>query len=137
MSLQRGRVLAEPDPGSEQLFVATVLTVRSWLHLLPFIRLSSRVFKQLDETPGCLRWAVIAEPWRKRFYTFTAWKDRDSLGAFVRTEPHAEAVRMMQVWGSPESAFAEWTGKELPGRLSEIKERLRQPTFYYKGGGST
>lgn len=118
------------------LCVASLLELRGWRYLLPFLKLSNRILKQLDDTPGLLRWAVLSEPWRKTFYTFTAWKDRPSLAAFVGTEPHAEAVRMMRAWGSPHSAFTEWTSKELPGRLSEIKERLKTPTFYYQGGGT-
>ena len=136
MALQRGRAVGEPEAGAEMLCVASRLELQRWRYLLPFIRLSNRVSKQLDEAPGLLRWAVLAEPWSKRFYTFTAWRDRSSLAAFVSTEPHAEAVRMMRVWGSPQSAFSEWSSTELPGRLSEIKDRLRQPTFYYKGGGT-
>ena len=132
MALQRGRILEEPEADVEMLCVATLLDLRGWRYLLPFMRLSNRVLKQLDGTPGLLRWAVLSEPWAKRFYTFTAWKDRGSLTAFTHTEPHAEAVRMMRVWSSPRSVFSEWTSKELPGRLSEIKDRLRQPTSYYK-----
>jgi len=135
MTLQRGRALAEPEPGAEMFCVATLLELRGYRYLLPFLKLSNRVFKQLDQTPGLLRWAVLSEPWRKTFYTFTAWRDRPSLVAFTGTEPHAEAVRMMRTWGGPHSAFAEWTSNELPGRLSEIKERLKTPTFYYQGGG--
>jgi len=132
VAFQRGRVVSDQEAGAEVLCVATVLELRGWRYLLPFMRLSGRVFTQLDETPGLLRWAVLAEPWRKRFYTFTAWKDRASMAAFINAGAHAEAVTMMRVWGSPNSAFSEWTSSELPGRLSEIKERLKQPTFTYK-----
>ena len=131
MALQRGRVLAEVEANTDMLCVATLIELRGYRYLLPFLKLSNRIFKQLDETPGLLRWAVLSEPWRKTFFTFSAWKDRPALVEFTRTEPHAEAVRMMRTWGSPQSAFTEWTSKDLPGRLSEIKERLKTPTFYY------
>ena len=156
-----GRIISEPDPAAEMLCVATLIQLRDYRYLPPFLRLNDRIFKQLDKTPGLLRWAILVEPWRMTFYTFTAWRDRPSLLAFTDAEPHAGAVRRMRTLGGPQrgnyalkdtkrlrdfadgalccvgrTASAEWTTKELPGRLSEIKERLKTPTSYYQEGGS-
>ncbi len=47
-----GREVSPAEPGTELVHVATVLHLRRWRYLSPFFRMNSRVFKQLNQTPG-------------------------------------------------------------------------------------
>ncbi len=120
-----GREVSPAEPGAELVQVATVLHLRRWLYLFPFFRMNSRVFKQLNQTPGLVRWYVKAEFRAKMFYTCTVWKDKASKDTFMVTEPHATAMKRINVWGGPRTAFVEWV--TLAGAIDwdEAKRRLR------------
>ncbi len=47
-----GGEVSAAEPGAELVTVATVLHLRKWRYLFPFFRVNSRVFKQLNQTPG-------------------------------------------------------------------------------------
>ena len=94
-----GREVSPSEPGAELLQVATVLHLRRWWYLFPFFRMCNRLFKQLNQTPGLVRWRVKAEFRAKMFYTLTVWKDRSSMDTFMVTEPHATAMKRGDVEG--------------------------------------
>ena len=92
-----GREVSPAGPGAELVQVATVLHLRRWRYLFPFFRMNSHVFKQLNQTPGLVRWRVKAEFRAKMFYTCTVWKDRSSKDTFMVTEPHATAMKRVML----------------------------------------
>jgi hypothetical protein len=95
-----------------------------------FLMLVNRIHKQLDGAEGNVAWNAWGGP--KKFYTHSIWRDRPSVNAFVRAEPHATAVRRMATWGGPDAAFAEWTDASDAVDRDETMRRLETPTFYYK-----
>ncbi|MFQ5933165.1 MAG: hypothetical protein ACE5KI_00810 [Dehalococcoidia bacterium] len=117
--------------GVEVLCVVSALPLRRWRDVIPFLRMTYRVDKQLKETPGLVRHAVKANFLRKRFWTFSAWRDRESMVEFVRSEPHATAVKRFEVWGGEGAAFAEWQSVDGSIDWTGARERLRDPTFRY------
>ena len=114
------------EQGAELVCVATVLHVRGWWHLLPFLRMSRRVFGQLSGTPGLVRWSVKAELLTRLFYTFTVWKDRSSMATFTTIEPHATAMKSIIASGGPKTAFVEWVSLDGSINWDDAKRRLRQ-----------
>ena len=120
-----GREVSPAEPGAELVYVATVLQLRRWWYLFPFMRMNSRVFKQLNQTPGLVRWRVEAEFRAKIFYTWTVWKDRSSRDTFMVTEPHATAMKRANIWGGPRTAFVEWVSSDGAIDWDEAKRRLR------------
>ena len=126
----RGEV--SPSKAGEELFcVASVLPLRGYRHVIPFMRMSMKVQRQLKTTPGLVRYAMKTDIPRKRFWTFTVWTDRKAMAAFVRTEPHATAVGRFGKWGGEGAGFAEWTSTEGKLDWNEVWERLKKPTFGY------
>jgi hypothetical protein len=123
---------AQGDNAAEHLAVATVLVLRRWQDLIPFLRLTLKVKKQLKSTPGLVWYSVNADFWRRRFYTCSLWRDRASVNAFVQAEPHATAVGRMQAWSGPGTAFAEWNTRDASIFRKEALERLQRPTFSYR-----
>ena len=93
---------------------------------MPFLRMSPRLFDQLNGTPGLVRWSVRAELLTRMFYTFTAWKDRSSIATFTTTEPHATAMKSIIARGGPKTAFVEWVSLDGTINWDEAKRRPRQ-----------
>jgi heme-degrading monooxygenase HmoA len=123
------------DAGStrqkELVHVATFLPLRRWWYIVPFLRTTSKVLKQVKGTQGVVRYAVKGDFPKRHFWTFSIWEDQDSLRRFVMTEPHATAVRKFNKWAGEGAAFVEWSSSDDIVDWTEAIERLKRPTFYY------
>ncbi len=133
MSPEKKVEVSNTNPSTEFLCIATFLPVRSWFHVIPFLRMSLRVEKQLKKTEGLIRYGLRTNLPRKQFWTLSVWKDRATANAFVGTEPHATAVRRFQKWAGRGAAFVEWNSSDGRMDWNEALQRLQNPTFYYKG----
>lgn len=51
----------------------------------------------------------------------------------MAAEPHATAVKRFAKWAGQGAAFAEWTGGDGSIDRGVPKEKMKQPSFYYKG----
>jgi hypothetical protein len=116
----------------EFLCIATFLPVKRWRDVIPFMRMSSQVEKQLKETPGLARYSLRVNLFRKRFWTFSVWGNRASTNAFVHASPHTIAVERFQEWAGEGAAFVEWSSSDGSINWKEAMRRLQTPTFYYK-----
>ena len=47
------------DSSNQYLCIATNFPVGKWRHVIPFLRMSSQVQKQLKETPGLVRFGLL------------------------------------------------------------------------------
>ena len=122
-----GKEVSPAEPDAELVYVATVLHLRRWWYLFPFFRMGSRVFEQLNQTPGLVRWRAKAEFRVGMFYTITVWKDRSSKDTFMVTEPHATAMKRINIWGGPRTAFVEWISSDGAIDWDEAKRKLQSP----------
>jgi hypothetical protein len=66
------------------------------------------------------------------FWTYSVWRSEEAIEPFVRTEPHATAIRKIAQWAAEGAAFSQW--KSTNGKIDwdETNRRLEQPTFYYR-----
>jgi hypothetical protein len=102
------------------------------LHVIAFMQMMSNVMKQVKETEGAVRYDIRADFPNKQFWTFSIWKDQDSLGRFVIAESHATAIEKFTNWAGKGTAFVEWTSPNDLVDWPEATERLKKPTFYYE-----
>ena len=126
MSPQILKQFKEVDPQKNVVATATYLPLRHWWDVIAFFRMSSRVQKQLEQTPGVIKFGLRIRPTdllRKRYYTYSIWDDRASLNAFLRTEPHATAMKRLEAWGANGAAFTDW---EMNGSAIDWDEAMRQ-----------
>lgn len=130
--MQRQVEVNRADSRDEFLCIATFLPMRRWQDVIPFLRMSSRVEKQLKATQGLVRYGLRANFFRKRFWTFSVWADRYSVNAFVAGEPHATAVGRMSEWAGEGAAFVEWHSSDGSIQWNEALERLKKPSSYYR-----
>lgn len=121
-------------PAGEVLWVATFLPVRRWRDVIAFIRGSSRVEEQLQRTAGLIGYGVRADLLHKRFWTLSAWTNRDAVNGFVRTDPHRSVVARFAEWAGVGAAFVEWRGAAKELDWEDALARLKNPTFSYNAG---
>ncbi len=112
------------DATAEFVCISTFLPIRRWRDVIPFLRMSSRVQKQLSQTPGLIRHEVRAKFLRKEFWTFSIWKDNESVDAFVRAEPHRTAMTRFEEWAEEGAAFVRWTSSDESINWNEAMQRL-------------
>ncbi|MGH9325090.1 MAG: hypothetical protein ACRD2B_00160 [Terriglobia bacterium] len=115
------------------LYIATFLPVRRWRFVLPFIQLSMQIEKQVRQSPGLLRYGLKTNLPRKHFWTLSVWTHRAEVSSFVDSEPHATAVKQFERWAGAGAAFVEWESSTLENSWETALEKLKGPTFYYRG----
>lgn len=129
--MQKQVEVSRADAPGGYMCVATFLPVRRWRDLIPFLAMSRRVEEQLKHTPGLVRYGLKTNFLRRRFWTFSVWRDRGAMARFVPAEPHATAVGRFKEWAGPGAAFAEWQSRDGSINWTETLNRLKTPTFYY------
>ena len=118
-------------PQKKYIHAATFLPLKSWLHMIPFQLMTSKVLKQARQSHGMVDYEVKADFPKKHFWTLSIWKDRESMRQFVMAEPHVTAMKKFEVWAGDGSAFADWTSSSSSINWEEAMRRLQNPTFYY------
>ncbi len=112
--------------------IATFLPLKSWRYMIPFQLMTSKVLKQVKQNEGVVNYAVKANFLKKHFWTFSIWKDNESLRQFTMSEPHATAVKKFTEWAGEGSAFVEWSSRSEMIDWREAFKKLQEPTYYYK-----
>jgi heme-degrading monooxygenase HmoA len=122
----------QPEPGAEAVVLGSQLQLRSYRHIVGFMRAAMQVRKQVHGSPGAYGVSLIAQPMRKTFWTLSAWSDQDALDEFVRTSPHTEVMAKFHD-RLTDASFTTWKrdASELPKANStamelwqEAKDRL-------------
>jgi len=121
-----------PPAGEGFVVIATLLPVRSWFAVIPFLRMSSRISGQLAKS-DVVRFGVKTDLLHKRFWTISVWSDKAAARRFVGADPHATAVKKFADWAGPGAAFAEWSSEDGSVDWDLAKEKMKTPSFYYKG----
>ncbi len=128
---QEGVEVDQAGSATKFICVATFFPARRWLDVIPFLRMSSRVQKQLKGTSGLVRFGLRTSFVRKRYWTYSVWTDRASLDAFLRTDPHVTAMRRLSQWINPgDAAFVTWESTDDSINWEEGLGRLRNPSSH-------
>ena len=122
---QEGVEMDQAGSTTEFICGATFLWVRRWRDVIPFLRTSSGVQKQLKESSGLVRYGLRTRFLRKRYWTYSVWEDQASLDAFLRAEPHATAMKKLSRWVRPgDAAFVTWESSDDSINWEEGLDRL-------------
>lgn len=133
MNIEKKVEIPTADSNIQFLCIATFLPVRSWFHVIPFLRMSPQIQRQLKKTDGLIRYDLRAKLLHKHFWTLSVWKDIAAATAFIVTEPHATAVGKFEKWAGRGAAFVEWKSSDDRIDWDEALQRLQNPMFYYQG----
>lgn len=126
--------LQTPDPGAESVIMASRFEVRSLRQVPAFFAASMRLLLQARRAPGAIGVSLKAEPFRRTFWTLSAWTDKAALYAYAGTDPHKSAMARQRAtmrestfvfWNVPAGDLPiDWT--EAQRRIAEQQERQRQ-----------
>jgi hypothetical protein len=131
-TVEVAKIVDPTNHGQPFVFVATYLPLRSWLNVIPFIRLSGEVEAQVLASRGAIRYSVKTDIPRKRFWTLSVWEKREDMALFSRSEPHRTAMKHFYEWGTEAAAIAEWTNADGKIDWKDAERRLKQPAFRYR-----
>ncbi|WP_323379926.1 DUF3291 domain-containing protein [Streptomyces alkaliphilus] len=114
-----------PPPGARALVMASRFEVHSAAHVPRFLVKSLLAWKQVRSTPGAYGVSLVAQPWKRTFWTLSAWESDEALRAYATTEPH----RSIMTGLGPvmkDALFVRWevATDDLPVTWEEARHRL-------------
>jgi hypothetical protein len=116
---------ASPRDDKEYVALLSFLPLKRYWTIPKFAGLTMETMGQLAKSHGLIGYSLGAELMRKRFWTVSAWEDRQSLMDFVEQIPHS---RIMQELAPhmDKTAFAEWTVRapEIPISWAIARQHL-------------
>jgi len=116
---------AEPRDDKEYVALLSFLPLKRYGKIPKFARLTMETMTQLAKSRGLIGYSLGAEPMLKRFWTISAWEDRQSLRDFVEQIPHS---RIMQELAPhmDKTGFAEWMvrASEIPIPWAVARQHL-------------
>ena len=108
------------------VIVATRLELARLRHIPRFLRWSMVVRRQLLRSDGALGVGLYALPWKRTYYTVSAWRDEPSIRRFMQASPHLEIMARFEEVSGGNGHFRRWTvaPSSLPPKWSETIARL-------------
>jgi hypothetical protein len=96
------------------VIVITRLRLRDPAFFDEFFASAVAVVEQATASEGNLGADVLADA-NDTYWTRTAWRDRDVMGAFVGAQPHLDTMSHIDAW-CDEATFVDWEqeGPDLP-----------------------
>lgn len=116
------------DAASDEVVVmASLLQLDSLRRAPGFLRSAMAIRQQVLGSEGAVGVALNTALPRRTFFTLSAWRDREALNAFVRSEPHVSIMRRYRP-AMADARFVFWStaADKLPPSWSEAKQRLRE-----------
>ncbi|MCX5063053.1 DUF3291 domain-containing protein [Streptomyces sp. NBC_00452] len=123
--------VSTPAPDAQAFVMASRLEVRSLKDVPRFFLKSLAAWRQVSNAPGAYGASLIAEPFKRTFWTLSAWQDKEALYTYAKTEPHRSIMTGLRST-MKDSVFAFWQVKaaDLPIDWTDARRRLaeQQPT---------
>ena len=110
----------------EVVLMASLLRLDSVRRVPGFLRSAMAIRQQVLRADGAVGVALnTALP--RTFFTLSAWRDRDALNVFVRSEPHVSSMRRYRP-AMADARFVFWASPtdNLPPSWSEVQRRLNE-----------
>jgi heme-degrading monooxygenase HmoA len=118
---------AQPGASHDEVVVMASLLRLDGVRRVPgFLQTAMAIRRQALRADGVVGVSLnTALP--RTFFTLSAWRDRDALEAFVRSEPHASSMRRYRP-AMADARFVFWstTADQLPPTWAEAQRRLRE-----------
>ena len=120
------RSFRQPEPGREYLALLSYLPLRHYRALWKFFRFAGETMRQLSTARGLIGYSLLAQPFRRRFWTLSVWDDSPALMEFVQKAPHSRIMQDLAPHMG-KSQFAQWkvTAADLPLDWAKAKARLQ------------
>ena len=127
MPTLRWTTVSTPAPDTEAFVMASRLEVRSLKDVPRFFLKSLAAWKQVSGAPGAYGASLIAEPFKRTFWTLSAWEDRSALYRYAKTEPHKSIMNGLRPT-MKDSVFTFWEvpAAGLPINWTDARRRLAE-----------
>ncbi|AKZ57505.1 hypothetical protein SAM23877_4460 [Streptomyces ambofaciens ATCC 23877] len=114
-----------PPQATEVHVFASRFETRTLWGALKFLAGTPRVWRQVRGAPGAYGASLKAEPFRRTFWTLSAWESPEALKAFARSGTHAPTARGLSAQ-MRDVKFATWpaSADDLPVSWAEVRRRL-------------
>jgi hypothetical protein len=114
-----------PPRDTEVHVFASRFETRTLWGALRFLAGTPAVWRQVRRSPGAYGATLKAKPFKRTFWTLSAWESKDALHAFVRAGAHGPSSRGLAPQ-MKDSAFTTWqvSSDDLPLSWSEALRRL-------------
>ncbi|MBQ1091450.1 DUF3291 domain-containing protein [Streptomyces sp. B93] len=114
-----------PPPAVEVHVFASRFETRTRWGALLFLARTPRVWRQVSRARGAYGASLRAEPFKRTFWTLSAWESRDALKAFAHAGAHAPTARGLAPQ-MRDAKFVTWTASsdDLPLSWTEAVHRL-------------
>ncbi|MFF5964070.1 DUF3291 domain-containing protein [Streptomyces collinus] len=114
-----------PPRDTEVHVFASRFETRTLWGALRFLAGTPAVWRQVRRSPGAYGATLRAKPFKRTFWTLSAWESKDALHAFVRAGAHGSSSRGLAPQ-MRDSAFTTWqvSSDDLPLSWSEALRRL-------------
>ncbi|MFD5229819.1 DUF3291 domain-containing protein [Streptomyces qaidamensis] len=114
-----------PPRDTEVHVFASRFETRTLWGALRFLAGTPAVWRQVRRSPGAYGATLKAKPFKRTFWTLSAWESKDALHAFVRAGAHGPSSQGLAPQ-MKDSAFTTWqvSSDDLPLTWSEALRRL-------------
>ncbi|MGW2725027.1 DUF3291 domain-containing protein [Streptomyces sp. NPDC001492] len=119
--------VSTPAPDAQAFVMASRLEVRSFKDVPRFFLKSLAAWRQVSKAPGAYGASLIAEPFRRTFWTLSAWQDKEALYTYAKTEPHRSIMTGLRPT-MKDSVFTFWQvpAADLPIDWTDARRRLAE-----------
>lgn len=125
---------AELYEPKSRVHVVTFFNLKRFSQTLSFMWLNMRIYKFARVQRGYYAGGIRGKWWSKQFYTYTVWEDRDSMLAFVNSDPHKKALNRIIDFAGTGSCYSEFIS-EAPPDWEVAEMQLLKPTKYFVPSG--
>lgn len=127
-----------PPPNGTAFVMASRFEVRAPKDVPRFFLRSLAAWGQVRTAPGAYGASLVAQPFKRVFYTLSAWEDRDALYAYARTEPHRGIMTSLRpTMRTSTFTFWEVDTSGLPITWEDARRRLAEQARTDAAGGTS
>ena len=122
----------QPDPNREYFVVftsglAVSVSWRNLRKLWAFQQYTRRILEKLNESEGCVAFALGGKIKSFEGMTISIWEDIESLRRFQKENPHKEAMDVVKMDLKGKFQYIQWKsrGDAFPHTWKEAEDRLK------------
>jgi hypothetical protein len=121
------KMCERPAPETNYLALISYLPLKHFRAVPKFFRYSYEVMNQLRNSPGLVGYSLDAQPFGRKFWTLSVWRDQKALMDFVRAIPHSRIMQSLAPHMG-KTQFVQWNvaSREIPLDWNSAKARLSQ-----------
>jgi hypothetical protein len=118
----------QPAHGARYLALISYLPLKHFRAIPKFFLFTFEIMRQLQNSPGLVGYSLDAQPFARKFWTLSVWRDQKALSDFVGSTPHSRIMQSLAPH-MDKTQFAQWMAEshQIPLDWASAKARLSKP----------